>query len=94
MKLMQKRLTKEEREDLYERWGIALESKRRRVKLVNLLWSNTNTTLAKESANLIAKLLKVSVKDEALKEMFGLSFTPRHSKRRSFSWISSKPPLL
>ncbi|XP_028767962.1 kinesin-like protein KIN-7E [Neltuma alba] len=94
VKLMQKRLTEEEREDLYEKWGIALESKRRRVQLVNLLWSNTNITLAKESANLIAKLLKFSEKGKALKEMFGLSFTPRYSKRRSFSWITSKPPLL
>ncbi|XP_054786621.1 kinesin-like protein KIN-7E isoform X2 [Prosopis cineraria] len=94
VKLMQKRLTEEEREDIYEKWGIALESKRRRMQLVNLLWSNTNITLARESATLIAKLLKFSEKGKALKEMFGLSFTPRYSKRRSFSWITSKPPLL
>ncbi|KAI9127900.1 hypothetical protein K1719_000893 [Acacia pycnantha] len=94
VKLMQKRLTEEEREDLYEKWGIALESKRRRVQLANLLWSNTNITLARESANLIAKLLKFSEKGKALKEMFVLSFTPRYTKRKSFSWITSKPPLL
>lgn len=94
VKLMQKRLSEEEREELYERWGIALESKRRRVQLASLLWSNTEMNLVKESADLIAKLVNFTEKGKALKEMFGLSFSPRFTKRRSFSWITGRSSLV
>ncbi|KAJ6896761.1 kinesin-like protein KIN-7E isoform X2 [Populus alba x Populus x berolinensis] len=40
-KLMNKRFSEEERNRLYKKWGIALNSKRRRLQLANRIWSNT-----------------------------------------------------
>ncbi|KAF7810834.1 kinesin-like protein KIN-7E isoform X1 [Senna tora] len=93
-KLMQKRLSEEEREDLYEKWGIQLDSKRRRMQLANLLWSSTNMGIINESASVIAKLVNFSEKGKAPKEMFGLSLSPHYTKKRSFSWITSRSSLL
>lgn len=46
-----------------------------------------------ESAAIVAKLIGFSEQEEAPKEMFGLSFTPRMS-RRSFGWRNSVASLL
>ncbi|KAK9286889.1 hypothetical protein L1049_015296 [Liquidambar formosana] len=94
-KLMHKRFSEEERNRLYQKWGIGLNSKRRRRQLVNRLWSDTkdrNHTL--ESAAIVAKLVRFSEQGQALKEMFGLSFTPPHTRRRSFGWKHSRATLL
>ncbi|KAJ7978528.1 Kinesin-like protein [Quillaja saponaria] len=95
IKLMKKRLSEEERKRLFRRWGIALDSKRRRLQLVNLLWSNTqDMNHITESAAVVAKLVRFVEQGQALKEMFGLSFTPPQSKRRSYGWKNSKASLL
>ncbi|KAM3695444.1 hypothetical protein ACJW31_07G132000 [Castanea mollissima] len=94
-KLMQKRFSEEERKRLFYRWGIALDSKRRRLQLANQLWSNTNDmNHIIESAAIVAKLIRFVEQGRALKEMFGLSFTPSNARRRSFSWKNSKASLL
>ena len=94
-KLMQKRFSEEERKRLFHRWGIALDSKRRRLQLANQLWSNTNDmNHIIESAAIVAKLIRFVEQGRALKEMFGLSFTPSNARRRSFSWKNSKASLL
>lgn len=94
-KLMQKRFSEEERKRLFHRWGIALDSKRRRLQLANQLWSNTNDmNHIIESAAIVAKLIRFVEQGRALKEMFGLSFTPSNARRRSFSWRNSKASLL
>ncbi|CAA6666905.1 unnamed protein product [Spirodela intermedia] len=81
---MQRRLSPEEREGLYREWGIPAESKRRKARLVRLLWSDPgNMELAEESASIIAKLVGLPEPDEALKEALGLQFLPQRPRRRS-----------
>lgn len=91
--LMQKRLSEGEREDVFNKWGIALDSKRRRMQLANRLWSNTDMNHVMESAEIVAKLVRFNEqgKGKVLKEMFGLSFTPQH--QRTYSWKNSRTTL-
>ncbi|KAF3435791.1 hypothetical protein FNV43_RR22883 [Rhamnella rubrinervis] len=94
-KLMQKRFSKEERKRLFKKWGIALDSKRRRLQLANSLWGNVqDMNHVRESATVVAKLIRFVEQGKALKEMFGLSFTPPRPKRRSFGWKNSSPSFL
>ncbi|XP_010919403.2 kinesin-like protein KIN-7F isoform X2 [Elaeis guineensis] len=84
---MQKRLSAEERESLYTKWGIALDSKQRRLQLARRLWTDTgNLEHIRESASLVARLIGLLEPGQALKEMFGLSFTPQQLNRRSYRW--------
>ncbi|KAE8686548.1 Kinesin-like protein NACK1 [Hibiscus syriacus] len=85
-KLMRKRFSKEEIKDLYQKWGIKLNSQQRKLQLVNQLWSNDkNMNHVTESAGIVVKLIRFVEQGRALKEMFGLSFTPPQSRRRYFS---------
>uniref|UniRef100_A0A5B7AQS5 Kinesin-like protein n=1 Tax=Davidia involucrata TaxID=16924 RepID=A0A5B7AQS5_DAVIN len=94
-RLMYKRFSEVERNRLYKKWGIGLDSKRRRLQLVHRLWSDTkDTNHIMESAAIVAKLIRFSEQGQALKEMFGLSFTPRRRSRRSFGWKYSMTSLL
>ncbi|XP_041014818.1 kinesin-like protein KIN-7E isoform X2 [Juglans microcarpa x Juglans regia] len=94
-KLLQKRFSEQERKRLFQRWGIALDSKRRRLQLVNQLWGNTNDmNHIIESAAIVAKLIRFVERGRALKEMFGLSFASPHARRRSFNWKNNKAILL
>ncbi|KAL5713567.1 hypothetical protein ACHQM5_015631 [Ranunculus cassubicifolius] len=89
-KQMQKKFSEEEREQLYEKWGIGLNTKQRRLQLSRRLWTDTtDMDHITESANLVAKLLGLKEPRMALKEMFILSFTPQKTSRRSYSWRSS-----
>ncbi|KAH7692690.1 Plus-end-directed kinesin ATPase protein [Dioscorea alata] len=83
---MRRRLSAIERERLYSKWGVELCSKKRRMQLANLLWSETeNTEHVRESASQVAKLTGFLKPEHALKEMFGLSFTPQLMYTRSCS---------
>ncbi|XP_057496315.1 kinesin-like protein KIN-7E [Actinidia eriantha] len=94
-RLMYKRLSEEERNRLYQKWNIGLGSKRRRLQLVNCLWSDTNDkNHVVESAAIVGKLIRFSEQGQALKEMFGLSFTPPRTSRRSLGWKRSMANLL
>ncbi|KAJ9132793.1 hypothetical protein P3X46_033627 [Hevea brasiliensis] len=94
-KLMQKRLSEEERKRIYQKWGIGLNSKRRRLQLANSLWSNTkDINHIMESAAIVGKLVRFVEQGQALKEMFGLSFAPPSTRRRSLGWTYSKSTLL
>ncbi|KAI5314030.1 hypothetical protein L3X38_043206 [Prunus dulcis] len=94
-KLMQKRFSEEERMRLFQKWGVALTSKRRRLQLANRLWSNTNDmNHVTESAAIVAKLVMFVEQGHALKGMFGLSFTPPKARRRSFGWKNSMASLI
>ncbi|KAL1126264.1 hypothetical protein V6Z11_A13G100800 [Gossypium hirsutum] len=93
-RLLRKRFTEEEREKLYKKWGIELNSKQRRLQLVNQLWSNNkDMSHVKDSAAIVAKLIRFVEQGKALKEMFGLSFTPPHPRRRSYGWKNSMASL-
>ncbi|KAL2988886.1 hypothetical protein AAZX31_11G108900 [Glycine max] len=95
VKLMQRRLSEKERRRLYEECGIALDSKRRRVQLANSLWSENDMNHVMQSATIVAKLVRFWERGKALKEMFGLSFTPQLTGRRSsYPWKNSSASLL
>ncbi|KAK6143430.1 hypothetical protein DH2020_023778 [Rehmannia glutinosa] len=84
-RLMYKRYTEDERNRLYNEWGISLNSKQRRLQLVHLLWGDTeNMDLISKSAAIVAKLIGFS--EQGQKEMLGLSFMPPRMIRRSFGW--------
>ncbi|XP_011092853.1 kinesin-like protein KIN-7F isoform X2 [Sesamum indicum] len=94
-RLMYKSYTEDERNRLYEEWGISLNSKQRRLQLVHLLYSDTeNMDHITKSAAIVAKLIGFSEHGQALKEMLGLSFRPLRTSRRSFSWKNSMASLL
>ncbi|XP_044489754.1 kinesin-like protein KIN-7E isoform X2 [Mangifera indica] len=94
-KLMRKRFSEEERMKLFERWNIGLDSKRRRLQLANQLWSDTkDMNHIKESAAIVAKLIRFVEQGQGIKEMAGLSFTPPVTRRRSFGWKNSMATLL
>ncbi|ESW07912.1 hypothetical protein PHAVU_009G003000 [Phaseolus vulgaris] len=77
VKLMKRRLSEEEKRKLLRKWGIALDSKRRRRQLVNRIWRNTDTKHVMESAAVVAMLMRFTWQgDNGLKEMFALSFSP------------------
>ncbi|KAM5546730.1 kinesin-like protein KIN-7G [Rosa sericea] len=96
-KQMSKRLSKDERDNLYLKWGIGLNSKNRRLQLANRLWSDTNNMdHIADSANVVAKLVGSVEPEQAFKEMFGLRFTPRDTitRRRSYRWTESLKHLV
>lgn len=89
-KQMRKRLTLQERIVSYNKWGINLDSKQRRLQLAHLVWTETETEHARESASLVAKLIGLEEQGQALKEMFGLSFLPQQTNHRHFIWMKNK----
>ncbi|KAK1296654.1 Kinesin-like protein NACK2 [Acorus calamus] len=97
-KQMQRRYTSEERDHLYRKWGIDLASKQRRLQLAHRLWTETDDMdHVKESATIVAKLVRVLEPGKALKEMFGLSFAPQmgnRSSRRSYNWKHGMSTLI
>lgn len=94
-RLVSRRYTEDQRNRIYEEWGIGIDSKKRRLQLVHLLYSDTgNMEHVFRSAAVVAKLIGFSEHGMALKEMFGLSFTPPRLSKRAFSWKNSMPSLL
>ncbi|GLU02823.1 hypothetical protein SLE2022_200580 [Rubroshorea leprosula] len=94
-KLVRRRFSEEERLQLYQKWDIGLNSKQRRLQLVNQLWTDIkDMDHIKQSATIVAKLIRFVEQGQAIKEMFGLSFTPPRPRRRSFGWKNSMASLL
>ncbi|RWR85914.1 kinesin-like protein KIN-7E [Cinnamomum micranthum f. kanehirae] len=94
-KQMLKRFSAEERENLYWKWGIGLDTKQRRLQLARRLWTETrDMDHVRESANIVARLIGFKEPGQAAKEMFSLSFTPQAASRRSFGWKNSMSSLL
>ncbi|KAH7686917.1 Plus-end-directed kinesin ATPase protein [Dioscorea alata] len=86
-KQMQKRLSLEERESLYTKWGVSLHTKQRKLQLVKRLWTNTkDMEHIRDSATLVAKLIGILKPGLALREMFGLTFTPQQPNKKPFTW--------
>nr|CAB3459015.1 unnamed protein product [Digitaria exilis] len=82
---MLRKLQLAEREIIYTKWGIDVNSKQRRLQLSRRIWTQTDMEHVRESAALVAKLVEHLEKGQAIKEMFGLSFTlnPRGAGRNS-----------
>ncbi|MCE3214873.1 hypothetical protein HAX54_000192 [Datura stramonium] len=83
-KQMQKKLSEAEREILYVKWGIGVNSKKRRLQLAQKLWSKADDmNHIADSAYLVAKLAGLMEPGKGPKEMFGLDF-PGTSRNYSF----------
>ncbi|KAL6274056.1 hypothetical protein ACE6H2_024748 [Prunus campanulata] len=94
-KQMRRRLSADERNNLYLKWGIGLHSKNRRLQLANLLWSDTkNLDHMMDSATIVAKLVSTVEPEQAFKEMFGLRFAPRDARPKSHFWTESFKALV
>ena len=78
-----------ERENLFEKWGVVLDTKQRKLKLAQRLWIDTQDLAhIQDSANIVANLVGFWEPGRASKEMFELSFTPAKKNQRllSFGW--------
>jgi len=83
---MQKTLTAAERETLFEKWGVVLDTKQRKLQLAQRLWTDTQDLAhIQDSANIVAKLVGFWKPGRASKEMFELSFTPLKNNQRLLS---------
>ncbi|CAG7883518.1 unnamed protein product [Brassica rapa] len=88
--LMQKKLTKEERENLFLRWGIGLNTKHRRLQLAHRVWSESkDIDHVRESASVVGKLMGFVDMDLASREMFGLNFSLKPRPKKSSLWKRS-----
>uniref|UniRef100_A0A2C9U0J3 Kinesin-like protein n=1 Tax=Manihot esculenta TaxID=3983 RepID=A0A2C9U0J3_MANES len=94
-KQLQKKFTRREREELYLRWGIDLDTKQRSLQLTRRLWTDTTDLKhMRESSVLVAKLVGFVEPRYAPKEMFGLSFlTPSSLSQKSHSWRDNMSSL-
>lgn len=94
IKQVQKRFSRKEMETIYQKWGIDLDSKQRKLQLARRIWSDIrDMNHIRESAALVAKLVGFIVSSEAPQEIFGLSFSPKPMTRRSYSWRSNVSSL-
>jgi centromeric protein E len=86
---LSRRLTKEEREDLFMTWGVPLDAKQRKLQLINRLWTDPhNLEHIEASAEIVARIVGILNPGSAPKEMFALNFAPpNHAERPGmFGW--------
>lgn len=86
---MSRRLSNEEREDLYMKWGVPLDGKQRKLQLVYKLWMDPhNLSHIQASAEIVARIVGIINPGSAPKEMFALNFAPpNHAERPGmFGW--------
>ncbi|CAI9754221.1 unnamed protein product [Fraxinus pennsylvanica] len=82
---MLNKLSEQERDSLYIKWGIGINTKLRRLQLAHRVWTNTeDMNHVADSAFLVAKLVGFTEPGVATKEMFGLNFTPPSTRTYSF----------
>ncbi|CAN6910330.1 unnamed protein product [Brassica oleracea] len=82
-KLVGKRFSGEERRRIYHKFGIAVNSKRRRLQLVNELWSNPkDMSQVVESADVVAKLVVSISKIQKKKKKRATSENGIYRRRR------------
>ncbi|XVE56122.1 hypothetical protein DITRI_Ditri03aG0212300 [Diplodiscus trichospermus] len=94
-KQIHKKFSRKQKEELYKKWGIQLNTKQRSLQLARRVWTDTNDMdHVKESAALVAKLLGFVEPSQGPKEVIGLSILPRAITRKSYSWKHAIPPLL
>ncbi|KAH7425157.1 hypothetical protein KP509_11G042300 [Ceratopteris richardii] len=82
------RLTATEREEIYREWDIPLDSKQRRVRLANMVWTDHQNEMHVEmSAKLVAKVVALwNGSGPVSKEMFQLSLSPATQQKTRFPW--------
>lgn len=83
---LKKKFTKEQRQNLFLKWGIGLQTKHRGWQLAHLLWTETkDMNHVAESAAIVSKLVTFVKPEQAFKEMFGLSFAPRRRSNKKIN---------
>ncbi|KAB5568173.1 hypothetical protein DKX38_001966 [Salix brachista] len=91
-KQLQKKYAKTERERLYQKWGIPLDTKQRSLQVARRLWTDVRDMRhIKDSATLVAKLAGIVEPRHAPKEMFGLCFS---TNQKPASWRDNMSSLL
>ncbi|KAK1436519.1 hypothetical protein QVD17_02300 [Tagetes erecta] len=86
-----KKFTSAERQVMFSKWGIDLESRNRRFQLSQLLWTKTdNIEHIRDSAEIVAKLVGLIEPDKTPKELFGLTIaTKQESQSLLSTWRNS-----
>lgn len=87
-----KKFTSKERETLFVKWGIELESKNRRVQLSQLVWTKTDDMdHIRDSAEIVATLVGLIEPDNTPKELFALSYAPKQTESNNIlsTWRNS-----
>lgn len=93
-RLLKKRLLKQERNSLFLKWGIQLDSKQRSSKLADRLWTSIeDMNHIEESSEIVARLVRFN-RQHVRKEMFGINLMSGQKKTRSYSWKRSPSLLL
>ncbi|KAL1343899.1 hypothetical protein HN51_017829 [Arachis hypogaea] len=86
-KQVHKKFSYKERLQLYQRWGIDLNTKHRSIQLAYLLWTNTELNHARESATLVARLVGLIDSGDDSKKSFGFGFGFGFLARRKSSTV-------
>lgn len=86
-----KKFTSAERQVMFSKWGIDLESRNRRFQLSQLLWTKTDDIdHIRDSAEIVAKLVGLIEPDKTPKELFGLTVaTKQESQSLLSTWRNS-----
>lgn len=79
---LKKRFSREQRQNLFLKWGIGLRTKHRSWQLAHLLWTSKDLNHVAESAAIVSKLVTFVKPDQAFREMFGLNFAPRRPSKK------------
>lgn len=67
---MKKKLSMEQRQNLFLKWGIGLQSKHRRRQLANLMWNDSKDLKhVAESASVVEKLVSFAKSKQAFMEI-------------------------
>ncbi|KAH7387426.1 hypothetical protein KP509_16G022400 [Ceratopteris richardii] len=82
-KKMRASLTEEERQEVYQRWGVPKSAKQRKMQVAFRVWTDPHDPVhMQDSAELVAKVMGFwKPNHEASKEMFELAFAPPSSKK-------------
>ncbi|KAJ1283657.1 hypothetical protein BS78_03G145200 [Paspalum vaginatum] len=88
---MGSRLTEEERERLFIKWQVPIDTKQRKLQIVNKLWTDpSDQAHIEESADLVARLVGFCEGGNISKEMFELNFAVPTSKK---PWLVGWQPI-
>ncbi|CAN0906465.1 Kinesin-like protein KIN-7E [Linum grandiflorum] len=94
-KQLQKKLTRRERDEIYLKWNIDIDTKQRALQLAGKVWTDMrNMRHIRESSILVVKLIGFVEPQYAPKELFGLSFLNPSANQKSFSWRDNMSALL
>ncbi|XP_004293191.1 PREDICTED: kinesin-like protein NACK2 [Fragaria vesca subsp. vesca] len=93
-KKVHRRFSRKDRERLYQKWGIRLNTKERSLQLTNYLWTSTmDMGHIRESATLVAKLIGLAEPLQAPKEILGISFLSRPVPKKASFWRDTMSTL-